>query len=118
MFIGDFYLTVENKNLDFFMNTFDLECLIKKPTCFQSTIPSCADLILANRKEFFKNSNVLDLGISDHHSLIVTALQSQLVKGNAKAKLYRDYNSFDIKLFKEDFDKNPQSNNTANFSNF
>ena len=33
--IGDFNITVENKNLEVFMNTFDLECLIKKPTCFQ-----------------------------------------------------------------------------------
>ena len=46
------------------------------------------------------------------------ALRSQLVKGNAKTKLYRDYNSFDIKLFKEDFDKNLKSNNIVNFSDF
>ena len=118
MLIGDFNLTVENKNLEVFMNAFDLECLIKKPTCFQSTSPSCIDLILTNKKEFFKNSNVFEVGISDHHSLIVTALRSQLVKGNAKTKLYRDYNSFDIKLFKEDLDKNLKSNNTVNFSDF
>ena len=103
MLIGDFSLTVENKNLKIFMNAFDLECLI---TCFQPTSPSCIDLILTNKKEFFKNSNVFEVGISDHHSLIVTALRSQLVKGNAKTKLYRDYNSFYIKLFKEDLDKN------------
>ena len=48
----------------------------------------------------------------------MTALRSQLVKGNAKTKLYRDYNSFDIKLFKEDLDKNLKSNNTVNFSDF
>ena len=74
MLIGDFNLTVENKNLKVFMNTFDLEYLIKKPTCFQSTSPSCIDLILTNKKEFFKNCNALEVGISDHHSLIVTAL--------------------------------------------
>ena len=118
MLIGDFNLTVEKKNLEVFMNTFDLDCLIKKTTCFQSTSPSCIDLILTNKKEFFKNSNVFEVGISDHHSLIVTALRSQLVKGNAKTKLYRDYNSFDIKLFKEDLDKNLKSNNTVNFSDF
>ena len=98
------------------MDAFDLECLIKKLTCFQSTSPSCIDLILTNKKEFFKNSNVFEVGISDHRSLIVTALRSQLVKGNAKTKLYRDYNSFDIKLFKEDLDDNLKSNNTVNFS--
>ena len=48
----------------------------------------------------------------------MTALRSQLVKGNAKTKLYRDYNSFDIKLFKEDLDENLKSNNTINFTAF
>ena len=94
-----------------------MECLIKKPTCFQSTSPSCIDLILINKKEFFKNS-VFEVVISDHHSLILTALRSQLVKGNAKTKLYRDHNSFDIKLFKEDLDNNLKSNNTVNLSDF
>ena len=46
--IGDFDLTVENNNLENFMNTFDLECLIKKPTCFQSLKTHCIDLILTN----------------------------------------------------------------------
>ena len=73
MLIEDFNLTVENKILEVFMNAFDLECLIKKPACFQSTSPSCIDLILTNKKEFFKNS-VFEVGISDHHSLIVIAL--------------------------------------------
>ena len=84
MLIGDFNLTVENKKLEVFVNTFDLECLIKKHTCFQSTSPSCIDLILTNKKEYFKNPNVLEVGISDHHSLIVTTSRSQLVKGNER----------------------------------
>ena len=74
MLTGDFNLTVENKDLEVFMNAFDLECLIKKSTCFQSTSPSCIDLISTNKKEFFENS-VFEIGISDHHSLIVTALR-------------------------------------------
>ena len=61
------------------MTTFDLECLIKKPTCFQSSNPTCIDLILTNKKEFFKNTDIIEAGISDHHSLIVTALKSLLL---------------------------------------
>ena len=71
-----------------------MECLITKPTCFQSAKPNCIDLILTNKKELFKNSNVLEVGISDHHSFIVTALKSQLINGNAKMKLNHDYSSF------------------------
>ena len=70
------------------MNTFDLECLIKKPTCFQSFKPRCIDLILTNKKELFKNNDFFEVGISDHHSFLVTASKSQLQKGNAKTKLY------------------------------
>ena len=36
MLIGDFNLTVNNKNLGVFMNIFNLESLINKPTCFHS----------------------------------------------------------------------------------
>ena len=57
------------------MNTFDLECLIKKLTCFQSTSPICIDFILKNKKKLFKNS-VLEFGISYHHSLVVALLRS------------------------------------------
>ena len=98
--MGDFNFTVENKNLEVFMSTFDMECLIKKPTCFQSAKPNCIDLILTNKKELFKNSNVLEVGISDHHSFIVTALKTQLIKGNTKMKLHRDYSSFQMERFK------------------
>ena len=55
MLIGDFNLTVNNKNLRVFMNTFNLDSLINKPTCFQSANPTCIDLILANKKRLFKN---------------------------------------------------------------
>ena len=103
--IGDFNMTVENKNLETFMNAFGLECLIKKPTCFQSKNPTCIDLILTNKKELFKNSNVFEVGISDHHSFIITALKSQFVKGNAKTKLYRDYSSFNMDNFKAELDE-------------
>ena len=88
MLIGDFNLTTYNKSLENFMSTFELECLIKKPTYFQSSNPTCIDLTLRNKKEFFKNTDVIEAGISDHHSLIVTALTSLLLKGNAKTKLY------------------------------
>ena len=77
--IGDFNLTVNNKNLGVFMDTFNLESLINKPTCFQSANPTCIDLILTNKKNLFKNSNVFELGILDHHSFITTALRTQVL---------------------------------------
>ena len=108
--MGNFNLTVEDKNLEVFMNTFDMECLINKPTCFQSTKPNCIDLILTNKKEVFINSN--------HHSFIVTALKSQLIKGNGKMKLYRDYSSFEMEMFKTDLDLNLKCKTGFEYFNF
>ena len=86
-----------------FYENIDLGCLIKYSTCFYYISPSSIDLILTNKKEFFKNAKT---GISDHCSLTVTVLRSKLVKSNTKAKLYRAYNLFDVRLFfKEDLDK-------------
>ena len=48
-------------------------------------------------------------------TLFVTALRCQLVKENTKTKLYRNYNSFNVKLFNEDLDQNLKSNNTFNY---
>ena len=118
MLIGDFNMTIENKNLEFFMNSFGLESLIKKPTCSQSKNPSCIDLILTNEKDLLKNSNVLEVGISDHHGLIITALKSQLVKGNAKRKLYRDYSEFNMDNFKAELDDKLKSGVVTEYSNF
>ena len=75
MLMGDGNLTVENKNVEVFMSTFDMECMIKKPTCFQYFKPDCIDLILKTKKKLFKNSNVLEFGICDHHSFIVTTFK-------------------------------------------
>ena len=57
MLIGDFNLTIDNKSHENFMTTVDLECLIKKPTCFQSSNPTCIYLILRNKKELSRGTN-------------------------------------------------------------
>ena len=103
MLIGDFNLTVNNKNLRVFMNTFNLDSLINKPTCFQSANPTCIDLILTNQKSLFKNSSVLVVGISNHGSFITTALRAQLIKGNVKMRMNRDYKTFKI-ILKHNFE--------------
>ena len=50
--------------------------------------------------------------------LIVTAVKSQLLKTNAKTKVYRNYNSFNVKFLKADLDENLTSNNAANCTAF
>ena len=114
MVIRDFNLTVNGV----FMNTFKLEKIISKPTYFQSTNPTCIDLILTNQKVLFKSSNVLEVGISDNHTFIITALRSHLVKGNAKMKIHRGYKAFNIDFFSKDLTGCFKSHNTYDYSYF
>ena len=106
MLIQYFNLTVDNKSPETFMNAFDLECLTKKPTCFQSSIQTCRDLILTNKKYFFKNTDVIEVANSDQYSLLATALKGLLLKANVKTQLYQDFNSFNTNHLKEDLDNN------------
>ena len=94
--LGDFNLTTSNKYLADFMTLFNLESLINTPTCFQSEKPRCIDLILTNKKSLFKNSKTFEVGISDHHHLVLTSMRSEYIQGNPKIKFYRDYKSFNF----------------------
>ena len=67
--IGDFSSSVENKYLADFTTLFNLESLMKSPTCFHASNPTCIDLILTNKKELFKISKAFEVGNSDHHLL-------------------------------------------------
>ena len=80
--------------------------------------PNCINLVLTSKEEIFKNSNVLAAGISHHRSFIVTALKSQFIKGNAKIKLYRDYSSFQMEMFKADLDLNLKCTTGFEYSDF
>ena len=79
-------------------NSFNLEHLMKKPTCLKGS-PSCTDLIITNRKAYFKKTCILETGISDFHKLTVASLKSQILKAPLKRKLYRDYKAFDENSF-------------------
>ena len=53
--LGDFSMTPEDKNLQIVADSFYLERLIKKPTCFKRS-PSSIDLTITNKKTYFKSN--------------------------------------------------------------
>ena len=88
--LGDFNMTLENTNLQHFTASFNPENLIHKATCFKG-LPSCIDLIITNRKPYFKNACMTATGISDFHKSISFSLKSQVLKAAPKHKFYRHY---------------------------
>ena len=78
--MGDFNLTIANKNLEELLSLFNIKSPISSPTCFQSMNPTCIDLILTNQEDLFSNSNTCEVGISDHHHLVSTMLNKKSQK--------------------------------------
>ena len=70
-----------------FANHFSLEHLRKKPICFKGS-SSFIDLIITNRKAYFKKAYILQTGISDFHKLIAASL-----KGSSKPKVIQNLQS-------------------------
>ena len=116
--LGDCNLTTSNKYLAYFMTLFNLESLINTPSCFQSEKPRCIDLILTNKKSFFKNSKTFEVGISDHQHLVLTSMRSQYIQGKPKIKFYRDYKSFNFECFNKELNELLKSEKDINYSFF
>ena len=102
LLMGDFDLTIENKHLEELLNLFNLKSLISSLTYFQSTNPTCIDLILTNQEDLFSNSNTCEVGISDHHHLVSRMLKKKISKGNTKTLFFRDYKKFEENTFAKD----------------
>ena len=84
--LGDLNITSEDKNLQLFADSFNLEHLIKKPACFKGSL-SCIDLINRNMKAYFKKTCILETAISDFHKITPVSLKSQILKAFSKRKL-------------------------------
>ena len=80
LFVG-FNMTPEEKNLQLFAVSFNLEHLIKKSTCFKGSA-SCIDFIITNGKAYLKKRNtyIRNCGISNFYKLTVVYLKSQILK--------------------------------------
>ena len=98
--LGDLNITTENLHLNNLIQIFNLNALIKAPTCYQSHNPTCIDNILTNQKALFNLFKTSETGLSAHHKLISTIMKSGNFKGCSRKKVYRSYKYFDIDLFK------------------
>ena len=120
--LGDFNAEITNSSLKNFCECYNLNSLIKKPTCFKNPEnPSCIDLILTNRKNSFHNSKPIEIGLSDFHKLTVTVLKTFFKKQEPKIIKYRDYKKFSNQVFRDELYQKLYCNNvlkTISFETF
>ena len=87
--------------LSAFMEHYNYYNLIKNNTCFKGD-GSCIDLILTDRRYFFKNTSSFETGISDNHHLIYSMLKTTFEKEETKKVTYRNYKQFQVENFEKD----------------
>ena len=81
LIIGDLNSCMTETHMKNFCELYDLENLIKQPTCYKNADnPSSIDLLLTNRKNSFQNSMTIETGLSDYHKMIITVLKTYCKK--------------------------------------
>ena len=99
--LGDFNMDPSHMQLSAFMEHYNYYNLIKNNTCFKGD-GSCIDLILTDRRYFFKNTSSFETGISDNHHLIYSMLKTTFEKEETKKVTYRNYKQFQVENFEKD----------------
>ena len=100
--MGDFNMQTDNSNFRTFYEGHELYNLVKSKTCFKSNNGTCIDLILTNKKYFFKNTCTIETGASDFHRMIYTQLKLTYQKLPPKTVEFRDYRHFKQDEFEQD----------------
>lgn len=117
--LGDLNMEKSNTHLDDLMTNFNLDPLIKEPTCFKSiNRPSCIDHILTNKKHQFFNSMAIENGISDFHKCVATVLRSKCLKSPPVTKYYRSYKYYSQDGFMNSFNENLSKTENLNYESF
>ena len=100
LILGDLNAQQENISLRLFNETYNLENLIKEPTCFKNPLnPSSIDVMLTNDTNCYQNSVTLETGLSDFHKMTISVLKAVYDKKKPIKISYRCYKHFDENKF-------------------
>ena len=100
MLLGDVNVCVDDEIMRNFCNSYNLNSLIKQPTCFKNPEnPCCIDLILTNKPRSFLSTCVIETGLSDFHRMAVSVLKTHFRKLLPKVVTYRDFKKFENERF-------------------
>ena len=98
--LGHFNSYIEDSAMKTFGEIYKLWNLIKEPTCLKNPEnPTCIDLILTNKPLSFKNTCVIETGLSDFHKMIVAVMKMHFSKMKPQVVSYRKYKDFHNETF-------------------
>ncbi|XP_057290348.1 uncharacterized protein LOC130613047 [Hydractinia symbiolongicarpus] len=100
LLLGDFNAEINENSMTEFAELYNLKCLVKGPTCFKNPDnPSCIDLFLTNRYNYFQNTSTLETGLSDFHKMAITVMKIYFQKQKSHIIKYRNYKNFSNERF-------------------
>ena len=76
--MGDYNAEITNASMQEFCESYFLENMVKKPTCFKNPAkPTCIDLMITNKPGMFQNAKTYETGLSDFHKLDVSTMKQK-----------------------------------------
>ena len=106
--LWDFNMQPTNQILKPFLEDNTFVNLIKSNTCFKSKPGSRIEFILTNKPKSFQNSGVMEIGVSDHHTLIFSFLKTTFAKMPPSKLQYRNNKKFEVHSFLQDVEQVPE----------
>ena len=83
-----------------FCETYKLRNLLQERTCFiKPDNPTCIDLVLTNKPLSFKNTVVIEAGLTDFHKMLVGVMKIYFPKMKLQIIRYRKYKGFHSETF-------------------
>ena len=102
-----------------FCESYFLENMVKKPTCFKNPAkPTCIDLIITNKPGMFQNAKTYETGLSDFHKLVVSTMKLSYKKRPPRMIKYRDYKYFSNEHFKNSLYEKLTNNTELDYNGF
>ena len=100
IFLVDFNTCINDNAMKSFCSLNDLTSLIDQPTCYKNPDkPTCIDIILTNRPNYFQSNNVFQTGLFDFHIMVVIELKIGFRKLKPHIVAYSDYKHSDNEKF-------------------
>ena len=116
--IGDYIAEVTETSMQELCESYFLENMVKKPTCFKNPAKStCIDLIITNKPGMFQNAKTCETGLSDFHRLVVSIMKLYKKRPPRRIK-YRDYTNFLNEHFETCLNENLANNTELDYNSF
>ena len=102
LIIVDLKSEMREPSLEKFCQTYNLECIVNKPTRFKNhKNPLCIGLMLSYEYERFLKAKTGKTELSDFHKMVVSVFKTSLKKQKTNMVTYHDCKHFNDEKFRE-----------------